>query len=73
MPPSSTTVSAAQPFAGLAFVRVSTRGFTETGGAATLTGTGDSNDVGYSSLGLRGATQHMLENGLVLRPRASLG
>jgi outer membrane autotransporter protein len=54
-------------------VRVSTRGFTETGGAAALTGAGGSDGVGYSSLGLRAAAQYMLENGIVLRPRASLG
>jgi outer membrane autotransporter protein len=54
-------------------VRVSTRGFTETGGAAALTGAGNSDGVGYSSLGLRAAAQYMLENGIVLRPRASLG
>jgi outer membrane autotransporter protein len=64
---------ALEPFAGLALVRVSTRGFTETGGAAALTGAGNSDGVGYSSLGLRAATQYMLENGIVLRPRASLG
>ncbi len=64
---------ALEPFAGLALVRVSTRDFTETGGAAALTGAANSEGVGYSSLGLRAAVQYMLENGLVLRPRASLG
>jgi outer membrane autotransporter protein len=64
---------ALEPFAGLALVRVSTRGFTETGGAAALTGAGNSDGVGYSSLGLRAAAQYVLENGIVLRSRASLG
>ncbi len=62
---------ALEPFAGLAFVRVSTRGFTETGGAAALAGAGNSESVGYSSLGLRAATHYLLANGIALTPRAS--
>ena len=62
---------ALEPFAGLAFVRVSTRGFTETGGAAALAGAGNSESVGYSSLGLRAATHYLLANEIALTPRAS--
>lgn len=62
---------ALEPFAGIAFVRVSTRGFTETGSAAALAGAGNSESVGYSSLGLRAATHYLLANGIALTPRAS--
>jgi outer membrane autotransporter protein len=47
---------AAEPFAGLAWVHLDTRSFTETGGVSALTGTGNRDDVGYSTLGLRAAT-----------------
>ena len=62
---------ALEPFAGLAWVSVNTDGFTEAGGAAALTGFGDSFDTGYSTLGLRAATSLPLANGMVLIPRAS--
>ncbi len=51
---------AAEPFAGLAWVHLDTRGFTETGGVSALTGTGNKDDVGYSTLGLRAATYYPL-------------
>jgi len=51
---------AAEPFAGLAWVHLDTRGFTETGGVSALTGTGNKDDVGYSTLGLRAATYYLL-------------
>ncbi len=62
----------AEPFAGLTYVRVNTQAFTETGGAAALTGTGNTDGVGYSSLGMRAATNQLLPNGMMLTPRASL-
>jgi outer membrane autotransporter protein len=49
---------AAEPFAGLAWVHLDTRGFTETGGVSALTGTGNKDDIGYSTLGLRAATYY---------------
>jgi outer membrane autotransporter protein len=44
------------PFAGLAYVNLDTDGFTERGGAAALHAEGRNSGLGYSSLGLRGAT-----------------
>lgn len=43
-----------EPFAGLAHVRLSTDGFTETGGAGALTVAASSTDVTFSTIGLRG-------------------
>ena len=63
---------AAEPFAGLAWVHLDTRSFTETGGVSALTGTGNRDDVGYSTLGLRAATYYLLQNGMALIPRASV-
>jgi outer membrane autotransporter protein len=63
---------AAEPFAGLAWVHLDTRSFTETGGVSALTGTGNKDDVGYSTLGLRAATYYVLQNGMALIPRASV-
>ena len=62
---------AVEPFAGLAWVRVGTDGFNETGGPAALRGVSGSTEVGYSSVGLRTATSVPLSNGMVLIPRAS--
>jgi outer membrane autotransporter protein len=63
---------AAEPFAGLAWVHLDTRGFTETGGVSAITGTGNKDDIGYSTLGLRAATYYLLQNGMALIPRASV-
>src|SRR5262249_10636467 len=62
---------ALEPFAGLAWVSVNTDGFTEAGGAAALTGFGDSFDTGYSKLGLRAPTTLPPANGLGLIPPAA--
>lgn len=51
---------ALEPFAGLAYVNVSTGAFTETGGAAALSTGGGSSGVAYTSLGLRGTLPWML-------------
>jgi outer membrane autotransporter protein len=65
---------AAEPFAGLALVHLSTGSLTETAGAgpgmAALTGSGMS-DIGYSTLGGRAASTYVLPNGMVLTPRVS--
>jgi len=45
-----------EPFAGLAYVNLHTDGFTETGGAAALSDSGDTTGVGYATVGLRGST-----------------
>lgn len=63
---------AMEPFAGLAYVNVHNDGFTETGAAAGLIGASSSSDVGYSSLGVRVATDIALPNGMALKPNASL-
>jgi outer membrane autotransporter protein len=63
---------AAEPFAGLSFVRVATDAFREVGGAAALGGVGESHQVGYSSIGARAATSVTMANGMVVMPRASL-
>jgi outer membrane autotransporter protein len=44
---------ALEPYAGLAYVRVKTDGFTETGGAAALTGLAADTATTFSTLGLR--------------------
>lgn len=45
-----------EPFAGLAHVKLSTDGFAETGGVATLSGNNSSAHTTYSTLGLRGSS-----------------
>jgi outer membrane autotransporter protein len=63
---------AAEPFAGLAWVHLDTASFTEIGGVSALAGSGNRNDVGYSTLGARVATYYLLQNGMALIPRASV-
>ncbi|WP_039566488.1 autotransporter outer membrane beta-barrel domain-containing protein, partial [Ralstonia solanacearum] len=47
---------ALEPFAGLAYVNLHTDDFTESGGAAALQGDASSTGVGFSTLGVRAAT-----------------
>jgi fibronectin-binding autotransporter adhesin len=61
-----------EPFAGLAYVHLRDGSFLESGGVAALSGSRASENIGYSSLGLRAATAVPLANGTVLVPRASL-
>lgn len=49
-----------EPFVGLAWSNLRTRGFTESGGSAALTGQKDSTTLTTSSLGLRGMTDFSL-------------
>jgi uncharacterized protein with beta-barrel porin domain len=42
---------AVEPFAGLAYVRVATASFLESGGLAALSGASDGENIGYASLG----------------------
>jgi outer membrane autotransporter protein len=63
---------AVEPFAGLAYVWLNNDGFSETGGLAALTGAGNVDNLGYSTLGLRLATLYALPNGTTLVPRATL-
>ncbi|MGB7077241.1 MAG: autotransporter domain-containing protein [Xanthobacteraceae bacterium] len=62
---------AIEPFAGLAYVLVNTGGFQESGGVAALSGSSSTENIGYSSLGLRAATIWMLSNGTALVPHVS--
>jgi outer membrane autotransporter protein len=63
---------AAEPFAGVAWLHLSTDGFTESGGVSALGGASGSDDVGYSTLGARWANNYLMANGTMLMPRASL-
>jgi outer membrane autotransporter protein len=63
---------AAEPFAGVAWLHLSTDSFTETGGVSALGGASGSDDVGYSTLGARWASNYLMANGMMLMPRASL-
>ncbi|MDH4980996.1 autotransporter domain-containing protein [Hyphomicrobium sp. D-2] len=63
--------SAVEPFAGLAWVHLSTDSFTESGNTiASLRARGRNSDVGYSTLGMRAATTFAVD-GVLLTPRAS--
>jgi outer membrane autotransporter protein len=62
--------SAFEPFAGLAFVSIETNGFRESGSLAGLRGSGQNQDVGYSTLGLRAATTYAW-NGASITPYVS--
>jgi outer membrane autotransporter protein len=62
---------AVEPFAGLAWVHLTTGSFAEVGGVAALGGARKDDDVGYSSLGVRFATSFALANGMMLIPRAA--
>src|SRR5262249_16123599 len=54
------------------WVHLDTDSFTETGGVSALAGSGNRDDVGYSTLGARVATYYLLQNGMALIPRASV-
>ena len=47
---------ALEPFAGLAYVKVNSKGFSESGGAAALRSGGGSTDSTFSTLGVRAST-----------------
>jgi outer membrane autotransporter protein len=51
-----TRAAAFEPFANLAYVNLRRDGFSERGGAAALTSTGDSTDTAFTTLGLRAST-----------------
>ncbi|PZQ82369.1 MAG: hypothetical protein DI549_11425, partial [Ancylobacter novellus] len=62
-----------EPFAGLAYVNLSSDGFTESGSTAALTGGASSQDTVYSTLGVRASSEITLANGATLVPHLSLG
>ncbi|HEV2505133.1 MAG TPA: autotransporter domain-containing protein [Mesorhizobium sp.] len=61
-----------EPFAGLAYVRLSTDDFSESGGAAALGSGGYANDAGFTTLGAR-LSRQFTTNGSVFDLSASLG
>src|SRR5262245_63336491 len=63
---------AVEPFAGLAWVYLNTESFNETGGLAALNASSTQNDVNYSTLGARWASNYLMPNGMMVMPRASL-
>jgi outer membrane autotransporter protein len=64
--------AALEPFARLAYVKVDTDGFSESGGAAALSSAGGNESIGYSTLGVRVAATARLA-GLLVTPHASVG
>jgi outer membrane autotransporter protein len=62
-----------EPFANLAYVNLSTDGFTEKGGAAALASRSDTTGVTFTTLGLRASTGFDLGNGMTATARGMLG
>lgn len=64
----------AEPFAGLSFVHLDARGFAEKGtpGVAALSSPGNSDNIGFSTVGVRAATDLDLSDSVVLTPRLSV-
>ena len=62
--------TALEPFAGLALVSIDTDRFKESGALAGLRGSGNDQDVGYSTLGLRAAATYVW-NGASITPHGS--
>ncbi|WP_309084969.1 autotransporter domain-containing protein [Chelativorans sp.] len=63
---------ALEPFAGVAYVNLDTDGFTERGGAATVSSPGGTTEATFSTLGLRGSADLAL-GGIDATARAMLG
>ncbi len=61
-----------EPFAGLAWVRVTRDDFTESGAAAALTSSSSTEGMGYSTLGIRAATLPQPAWGITITPRGSI-
>jgi len=64
---------ALEPFAGLAYVNLHTDGFTENGGAAALHSGNDTQNVTYSTLGVRAASRFDLSGTTAITPRGMVG
>src|SRR5471030_12586 len=64
---------ALERFAGLAYVNLHTDGFTEDGGAAALHGGNDTQNLTYSTLGVRAASRFDLSGTTVITPRGRVG
>ena len=64
--------AAFEPFANIAYMSLSTKGFSETGGAAALTSTGLTNNVTATTLGLRAGSAFVIA-GLAGQARGTVG
>jgi outer membrane autotransporter protein len=62
-----------EPFGNLAYVHLSTDGFTERGGNAALTGRSDDTGVTFTTLGVRSSLGGQLDNGMTTLARGTLG
>ncbi|MBI1218017.1 MAG: autotransporter domain-containing protein [Rhodobacteraceae bacterium] len=62
-----------EPFVNLAYVNLSTAGFTETGGAAAITAASQHQSVLFSTLGLRASKLVTLDSGQTVRLHGMLG
>ena len=67
-----TPAAAFEPFAGLALVDLHTNAFTETGGAAALSGAGSDTRTAFTTLGLHGSYAFDL-NGMPAAARGTIG
>ncbi len=65
--------AAFEPYANLSYVRVSTDGFRENGGAAALSGEGRAKSLVFSTLGVRAAALVTLAEGRALTLRGGVG
>jgi fibronectin-binding autotransporter adhesin len=62
-----------EPFVNLAHVNVSSDGFSERGGLAALTSSGDSSGTTFSTVGLRASTKVAMSGGADVTARGMLG
>jgi outer membrane autotransporter protein len=67
-----TTSASFEPFANLAYVNLHTNGFTEKGGTAALTSTGQTTDTTFTTLGVRASTRFEL-GGMKATARGMVG
>ncbi|WP_167535567.1 autotransporter outer membrane beta-barrel domain-containing protein [Nitrosospira multiformis] len=62
-----------EPFAGVAYVNLATKGFQERGGIAALSSSRDNEGVTYSTVGMNAASMFSTAGGTTTRLRGSLG
>ena len=62
-----------EPSANLAYVNLSSGGFSETGGTGALNVAAVSSNAAFTTLGLRASTNFILDNGAVVTARAMFG
>lgn len=62
-----------EPFAGMAYVNLNTDNFREAGSDAALTGFGDNQDLPTTTLGLRAATDVVMQSGTILTTHGLVG